>query len=50
MPSHGNLRKVDVAGFIGKNKQLGNIEAEAKYRKQFPGAGAYTLVHDKPWD
>ena len=50
MPKVGSARKVNIAGVIPKNKTPGNIEAEAKYRKQFPGAGAYTLVHDKPWN
>ena len=39
-----------INGVIGKNKAPGNIEAEAKYRKQFPGSGAYVLTHDKTWD
>lgn len=38
------------SGVIPKNKTPGPIESEARYRKQFPGAGAYTLKHDKPWN
>ena len=50
MPKSGSPRKVTVNGVIPKNRTPGNIEQEAKYRKQFPGAGDYTLVHDKPWN
>ena len=48
MPKSGSPRKVSN-GFIPKNKSPGPIEAEAKYRKQFPGSGAYTILEDKTW-
>ena len=38
------------SGVIPKNKTPGPIESEARYRKQFPGAGSYSLKHDKPWN
>ena len=47
---HGPQRKGSLNGMIPKNKTPGLIESEARYRKNFPGAGAYTLKHDKTWD
>ena len=41
---------MNQASIIPRNKSPGPIEAEAKYRKQFPGSGAYTIMHDKPWN
>ena len=49
MPKSGSPLKTSKAT-INKNKTPGPIEAEAKYRRNFPGAGAYTLPHDLPWD
>ena len=49
MPKSG-LPARGRSGVIPKNKTPGPIESEARYRKQFPGAGAYSLVHDKPWN
>ena len=37
------------AGFIPKNKSPGPIEAEAKFRKNIPGVGAYDLPETTPW-
>ena len=48
MPVSGSPKKTS-SGVIPKNKSPGPIEAEAKYRKQFPGSGAYTLREDKTW-
>lgn len=48
MPKHESPSKVRT-GIIGKNKSPGPIEAEAKYRRQFPGAGAYMMPEDKTW-
>ena len=47
---HGPDRKKSLNGMIPKNKTPGLIESEARYRRNFPGAGAYTLKHDKTWD
>ena len=48
MPKSG-LPLRNKSGVIGKNKSPGPIESEARYRKQFPGSGAYDLFHDKTW-
>ena len=47
---HGPPRKKSLNGMIPKNKTPGLIESETRYRRNFPGAGAYTLKHDKTWD
>ena len=39
-----------TGGVIAKNKSLSPIEAEANYRKQFPGAGQYALSIEGPWN
>lgn len=49
MPKQGSPTK-HARATINKNKTPGPIEAEAKYRRNFPGAGAYTLPHDLPWN
>ena len=50
MPKTESPKKGNQAGIIPKNKLPGPIEAEARYRKNFPGAGAYVIMHDKPWN
>ena len=35
---------------VGKSKAPGVIEREARYRRNFPGAGQYTLQEQLPWD
>ena len=42
MPKTESPSKVK-SSIIPKSKAPGVIEKEAKYRKNFPGAGAYTL-------
>ena len=49
MPKSGSPRKIS-SSVIPKNKSPGPIEAEAKYRKQFPGAGAYVHPFERPWN
>ena len=47
---HGPPRKKSLNGMIPKNKTPGPFEQETRYRRNFPGAGAYTLKHNKTWD
>jgi len=49
MPKAGNPRKV-INGMMNKNKSPGNIESEANYRRNFPGAGQYNVLEDVPWN
>ena len=49
MPSAG-LQKKPVQPTINKSKAPGPIEAEANYRKNFPGAGSYTIPEAKTWE
>ena len=49
MPSAGLLKK-PVQPTISKSKAPGPIEAEANYRKNFPGAGDYSIPASKTWD
>ena len=48
-PKTGSPTKIKQVA-IGKNKAPGPIEAEAKYRKQFPGAGQYVIMSAQTWD
>jgi hypothetical protein len=49
MPKNGSPKKT-ANGVIPKNKSPGPIEKEANYRKDFPGAGAYSVMEDIPWN
>ena len=49
MPHMGLALKVKQVA-MNKNKTPGPIEAEAKYRSQFPGAGQYQLKSAQTWD
>ena len=52
---HYTIPKSDSPGkvkssIIPKSKAPGPIEREARYRKNFPGAGAYTIPDQLTWD
>ena len=49
MPKSGSPKSIKVNGVIAKNKSPGPIEAEAKFRKNYPAADSYELPYDKPW-
>ena len=49
MPKSGSPQKVK-SSIVPKSKAPGPIEMEAKYRKNFPGAGQYTIPDQLPWD
>ena len=49
MPKSGSPKSIKVNGVIAKNKTPGPIEAEAKFRKNYPAADSYELPYDKPW-
>ena len=49
MPKTGSPKSIKVAGYLEKTKRIGPIEAEAKFRKNYPAADSYELPYDKPW-
>jgi len=49
LPTVGNLKKT-LSYTVNKSKAKGPIEAEAKKRSVFPGAGQYTVPEQAPWE
>ena len=49
IPKSGSPSKIK-SSIVPKSKAPGPIEQEAKYRKNFPGAGHYTIPDQLPWD
>ena len=49
MPKNDSPTKKQPHGYIPKNKMPGPIQAEMKFRKDYPGVVQYALPIEKDW-